>query len=301
MLDIIEVGNQSYVRAQSSFADNQTKALMVGDLFGVFDRRGDFRTMVSSGQGLFYREMRHLSKLVLGLGQGELLLLSSSVRLDNAILAVDLTNAEVPSPRSGKQAARTLHFYRSSFLWANRCYQRIEVRNYATEPVALELILEFDADFADIFEVRGHHRKRRGQLLEPRVENSAVTLGYLGLDGVRRETRIELNITPATITAQQIRVPLGLAPGEQTNLTFDVLCRLGGETISACSEADAANQLALQGAEIAEVEISTSNEQFNDWINRSVADLRMLVANTPEVCTLTRVSLGSARSLAGTA
>src|SRR5882757_2857046 len=114
MLDIIEVGNQSYVRAQSSFADNQTKALMVGDLFGVFDRRGDFRTMVSSGQGLFYREMRHLSKLVLGLGQGELLLLSSSVRLDNAILAVDLTNAEVPSPKSEKQAARTLHFYRSS-------------------------------------------------------------------------------------------------------------------------------------------------------------------------------------------
>jgi glycogen debranching enzyme len=282
MLDIIEVGNQSYVRAQSSFADNQTKALMVGDLFGVFDRRGDFRTMVSSGQGLFYREMRHLSKLVLGLGQGELLLLSSSVRLDNAILAVDLTNAEAASPRSGNQAARTIHFYRSSFLWANRCYQRIEVRNYASEPVALELILEFDADFADIFEVRGHHRKRRGQLLEPRVENSAVTLGYLGLDGVRRETRIELNITPATITAQQIRVPLGLAPGEQTNLTFDVLCRVGGETISACSEADAANQLALQGAEIAEVEISTSNEQFNDWINRSVADLRMLVANTPE-------------------
>jgi glycogen debranching enzyme len=282
MLDIIEVGNQSYVRAQSSFADNQTKALMVGDLFGVFDRRGDFRTMVSSGQGLFYREMRHLSKLVLGLGQGELLLLSSSVRLDNAILAVDLTNAEAPSPRSGNQAARTIHFYRSSFLWANRCYQRIEVRNYASEPVALELILEFDADFADIFEVRGHHRKRRGQLLEPRVENSAVTLGYLGLDGVRRETRIELNITPATITAQQIRVPLGLAPGEQTNLTFDVLCSVGGETISACSEADAANQLALQGAEIAEVEISTSNEQFNDWINRSVADLRMLVANTPE-------------------
>src|SRR5450631_1358384 len=140
MSDIIKVGNQYYVRAQSSFADNQTKTLMVGDLFGVFDRRGDFRTMISSGQGLFYREMRHLSKLILGLGQGELLLLSSSVRLDNAILAVDLTNAEVPSSGSGNWAIRTLHFHRSSFLWANRFYQRIEVRNYATEPVAFDLI-----------------------------------------------------------------------------------------------------------------------------------------------------------------
>jgi glycogen debranching enzyme len=152
------------------------------------------------------------------------------------------------------------------------------VRNYATEPVALDLILEFDADFADIFEVRGHHRTRRGELLEPRLENSAVTLGYMGLDGIRRGTRIELNITPSTISAQQIRVPLGLAPGEQTDLTIDVLCSVDGEAISACSEADAVNQLAMRGAELAEVEIFTSNEQFNDWIYRSAADLRMLVA-----------------------
>ena len=222
-----------------------------------------------------------MSKLVLGLGQGELLLLSSSVRLDNGILDVDLTNAEVPSSGSKNRAVRTLHFHRSSFLWANRCYQRIEVRNYAAEPVALDLILEFEADFADIFEVRGHHRTRRGELLEPRLENSAVTLGYMGLDGLRRETRIELNITPATISAQQIRVPLGLAPGEQTDLTINVLCSVGGEAVAA-SETDAVNQLAMHGAELAEVEISTSNEQFNDWINRSAADLRMLVANTPE-------------------
>jgi hypothetical protein len=93
MLDIVEVENQYYVRAQSSFADNQTKALMSGDIFAVFDRRGDFRTMVSTEQGLFYKEMRHLSRLVFRLEEGALLLLSSSVRLDNAILAVDLTNA----------------------------------------------------------------------------------------------------------------------------------------------------------------------------------------------------------------
>ena len=94
MLDIIEVENQYYVRASSSFADNQTKALMSGDIFAVFDRRGDFRPKVSTEQGLFYREMRHLSKLVLRLEEGALLLLSSSVRLDNAVLAVDECDGE---------------------------------------------------------------------------------------------------------------------------------------------------------------------------------------------------------------
>lgn len=282
MLDIIEVGNQYYVRAQSSFADNQTKVLMSGDIFGVFDRRGDFRTMVSTEQGLFYREMRHLSKLVLRLEEGALLLLSSSVRLDNAVLAADLTNAGLLLSGQTDRHAGTLHFYRSNFLWENSCFQRIEVRNYAVEAIAVELVLEFEADFADIFEVRGHQRKKRGQLLEPRVGAAAVALGYLGLDGLRRETRVELNGAPALITTNQMRVPLRLAPGEQSNITICVQCSTGGETLGFCSEREAADQLATRGAEIAEVGLYTSNEQFNDWINRSVADLRMLVATIPE-------------------
>jgi glycogen debranching enzyme len=281
MLDIIEVENQYYVRARSSFADNQTKALMSGDIFAVFDRRGDFRPKVSTEQGLFYREMRHLSKLALRLEEGALLLLSSSVRLDNAVLAVDLTNAELlagehPLPPDA------LHFHRSNFVWENSCYQRIEVRNYAIQAVAIDLIVEFEADFADIFEVRGHRRERRGRLLEPRCEESAVALEYWGLDGLRRETRVELSRTPAAIGANQMRVPLRLAPGEQTDMTIRVRCSSGEETIGFPSERKAADLLANRGSEIAKVEIYTSNEQFNDWINRSVADLKMLVAETPE-------------------
>ncbi len=120
MLDIIEVENQFYVRAQSSFADHQTKVLMSGDIFGVFDRRGDFRRLVSTEQGLFYREMRHLSSLVLRLKKGAFQLLSSSIQLDNAVLAVDLTNAEtvVVGPKDVPRG--TLHFYRLIFLWGKQ-------------------------------------------------------------------------------------------------------------------------------------------------------------------------------------
>jgi glycogen debranching enzyme len=282
MLDVIEVENQYYVRAQSSFVDRQTKVLMSGDIFGVFDRRGDFRRLVSTEHGLFYREMRHLSRLVLRLKEGALQLLSSSIQLDNAIFAVDLTNAEMPVPGSKHLPRGTLHFYRSNFLWGNSCYQRLEVSNYALEPIAVDLILEFEADFADIFEVRGVPRKRRGQLLEPRVGESTVDLGYLGLDGLRRETRVELSRPPSAISAQQMEVPIRLAPGEQTNLTIHLQCKTGDETIDFATEREAVERLTVRGAEIAKVEIDTSNQQFNGWIHRSLADLRMLVATTSE-------------------
>jgi glycogen debranching enzyme len=185
---MIEVGNEVYVRADSSVPDRQTKVLMSGDLFAVFDRRGDFRPMGSKEQGLFYKEMRHLSRLVLGLEEDALLLLSSGVRFDNATLAVDLTNAEFPRAEQ-KKPPGTLHFCRTNSVWENSCYQRMEIRNYGVETVDVELILQFEADFADIFEVRGHRRQKSGRLLEPRVERERVTLGYLGLDGLRRETR----------------------------------------------------------------------------------------------------------------
>jgi glycogen debranching enzyme len=282
MLDIIKVGDQYYVRAQSSFVDHQTKVLMSGDIFGVFDRHGDFRRLVSTEQGLFYREMRHLSRLVLRLKEGPLQLLSSSIQLDNAVLAVDLTNGVVPVPVSKHLPRGTLHFYRSNFLWRNSCYQRLEVSNYSLEPIAVDLILEFEADFADIFEVRGVPRKRRGQLLEPRVGESSVDLGYLGLDGLRRETRVELSRHPSAITAEQMEVPIRLAPGEQTSLTIQLQCKTGGKTVGFATEQEAADQLAVRGRDIAKVEIETSNPQFNDWIHRSLADLRMLVATTPE-------------------
>jgi glycogen debranching enzyme len=280
--DIIEVENQYYVRAQSSFADKQTKVLMSGEIFGVFDRQGDFRTPLSKEHGLFYREMRHLSRFVLRLEEGPLRLLSSSVGLDNAVFAADLTNTELRLSDAQILRPGTLHFYRSIFLWENSCYLRIEVRSYAGEAIAVELIVEFAADFADIFEVRGHRREKRGQLLEPHVASSAVGLGYVGLDGVRRETRLQLSQTPTAVTADQMRIPIRLAPGEQTSITVCIRCTTGEETVGFSSEREAADQLAHRGAELAKVEIDTSNERFNDWINRSVADLKMLVATTSE-------------------
>lgn len=280
--DVIEIENAYYVRAQSSLVDSQTKVLMTGDLFAVFDRQGDFRTLSSTEQGLFYKEMRHLSRFVLRLKDQAPLLLSSSVRLDNAVFTADLTNPELRLADQRDLRRGTLHFSRSSYLWQNTCSQQIQVQNYDREMVVLELILELESDFADIFEVRGFKRESRGNLLNPRVEPSVLTLLYEGLDGLRRETRIESSILPAAVSSKQMRIPIKLSPGEQIGLGIDIHCRAGEEFSFSKLEINIPDLLAKRGREISEVEIYTSNEQFNDWINRSIADLRMLVTSTPD-------------------
>jgi hypothetical protein len=41
MLYVIKVESEFYVRARSSLADRQTRALMHAELFAVFEKRGD--------------------------------------------------------------------------------------------------------------------------------------------------------------------------------------------------------------------------------------------------------------------
>ena len=56
--------------------------------------------------------------------------------------------------------------------------------------MSTSLNIHFEADFADIFEVRGTHRKRRGRNREPAVTADGVTLAYEGLDSVVRRAEL---------------------------------------------------------------------------------------------------------------
>ena len=281
MADIIKVGNELYVRARSSLADSETRALMHGDLFAVFDRHGDFQSVGFGKHGLFYRDTRHLSSLLLCLAEERLLFLGSAVREDNAVLAVDLTNPHLELPNGGRLPYGSVHIYRTKFLNRNTCYERMRVRNYGLGPASFELLIQFAADFADIFEIRGYRRSNRGTFLPPEVHKRSVTFAYQGLDGIIRTTTLSSTLEPAGITDSEMRFRLDLQPGVEKELVIQVSCDAGGK-LPVLSYAEAAIARDHRESEIDSVEIHTSNEQFNEWLNRSRADLRTTITETSE-------------------
>jgi glycogen debranching enzyme len=46
-------------------------------------------------------------------------------------------------------------------------FEELTLTNYNTRPVSFELSLSFDADFADLFEIRGKVRQQTGKILRP--------------------------------------------------------------------------------------------------------------------------------------
>src|SRR5262245_16810194 len=95
MEEIIEVQQQFYILATSSRVDDRSRVLKQGDTFAVFDRYGNIQRVALGEQGLYHEGTRFLSRLELRVMGRRPLLLSSTVKEDNAALNVDLTNPDI--------------------------------------------------------------------------------------------------------------------------------------------------------------------------------------------------------------
>jgi glycogen debranching enzyme len=211
------------------------------------------------------------------------LLLSSTVTADNASFTVDLTNPDLFAGDRLVLARDTVHVLRTIVLSPGIRAERLELRNFGLDAVDLELGLEFDSEFADIFEVRGTTRSRRGVFLRERIEHDSVTLGYKGLDGVVRRCTLRFDPPPAALTRWTASHRLRLAPHATEVLCLVISCAASGEPPRAGYEdCRAAGLRRVRGQRERTSACTTSNELFNSWIERSRADLHMLVTETPE-------------------
>lgn len=282
--DVVELHDGYFVRATSSLADDRTRVLKQGESFAVFDRYADVHPVGRGQQGIYFEGTRHLSRLELRLGDDRPLLLSSTVTEDNALVVVDLTNPPRPGAKPTEPTDQeTLHIFRTTALWEGVCYQRLRLRSFALAPLEVPLSLWFTADFADIFEVRGLERARRGELLPVETEGDRVTLAYRGLDGVVRTTVLEFEPAPPRLDGEHAHFPLTLSPGADETLYVRITSGAARAPRARLSygEARRASREAMEPrAQLAGLD--TSNEQFNDWLNRSVADLRMMLTETPD-------------------
>src|SRR3954453_14417047 len=91
----VSLHDQFYIQATSSRTDDRTRVLKHGETFAVFDRFGDVQPVGIGEQGIYHEGTRFLSRLEVRVGGRRPLLLSSTVKEENDLLAVDLTTPDV--------------------------------------------------------------------------------------------------------------------------------------------------------------------------------------------------------------
>lgn len=268
------------ILATSSRADERTRVVKHGDSFAVFDPSGAIRREGLGELGIYHDGTRFLSRFELALARRRPMLLGSTVRPDG-VLVVDLANPDIPEFAGGLLVRDTVHVSATSCLWGGGWYVRYTVHNYGQRAIELELALMFGADYVDVFEVRGMTRERRGTGRVPVIERDSVLLGYDGLDGRARTTRLVFSHVPKRLTASHAELVLRLDAG--ASYSFDVRAAFGVDGAPRLLEVDEALERVLgeshrrSGQRAA---VASSNERFDAWLERSCSDLDMMVTNT---------------------
>src|SRR5258708_2408251 len=244
---------------------------------------GDLGAASGTSDGLFHRDTRFLSRLELRVNGMQPLLLGSNMREDNAIFTVDLTNPDMFSmERVVVLEKDTLHINRSVFVWHDTLFQRLSFRNHGAKRVELLLAVTFSADFADVFEVRGMRRARRGRFSTRLNGPHEALLSYLGLDDFLRITSIYFDPVPTQLSEREARYQVTLTAHETMSFCVAVRCNPNGPQpapfVRSLLYAHRELRQAAQGAAV----VQTSNPLFDKILRRSMADLAMLKTQTPQ-------------------
>jgi glycogen debranching enzyme len=281
--EVVSLHEQYYIQATSSRADDRTRVLKHDETFAVFDRFGDLQPVGLGEQGIYHDGTRFLSRLELRIGGRRPLLLSSTVKKENDMLTVDLATPDLKDQSGQLVLPRgTLHVFRTKFLWRSCCYERLRISNFAMTAVDVELAMSFNADYADIFEVRGAKRERRGTRREPAVEHDRVTLAYEGLDGVVRRTRLAFDPAPDELNGGHALYHLRLPSRGTMTIHVKLTCNEGGDHDEldydrGCGELAGA----VAAGHLSRCHVRAPGSELDEWVARSVSDLEMMISRTP--------------------
>jgi glycogen debranching enzyme len=268
------------IEATTSLTDRVLRNLKYGDAFAVIDAHGDFGTSADTAEGIFYRDTRYLSHFEMRLEGKRPLLLSSAVHEDKAALSVELTNPDLTLSGEHRLPRDTIFLHRTKFLWQAVCYERISVKNFTAQPQRLRIDFLYDADFRDLFEVRGTSRLRRGKVEPEIIGGRSIVFRYTGLDRIIRCATLHFDPDPSRIEVNRTTIEVELAPYAQKSLFVTVAFDEQGITSPSPRNflfAYRETRRARRASTASIATVTSSNQSFDDVVCRATSDAYTLV------------------------
>lgn len=305
------------IEAHTSLVERPLRSLKYGEAFAVLDSYGDIGVLPGP-EGIYFQDTRYLSRLAFLIEDQRPLLLSSVMQDDNGALSVDMTTPDIRIDAHDETSIprELIALERTKFLFRGACYDRIGLRNYDMQPRRLRVSVGFDADFRDLFEVRGTDRTRRGKRSVEIAGRNSVQFRYVGLDEIVRTTTLHFGPDPVRLEQGRAEFDIAMDSGGDASLYIRVVCESHPAYTSAPSTqrdgeaaalalAKAAGSLAdkpprglsegtifarayrdnrrdLRAATAGITTLISSNDQFNEALCRATADLYMLASRTQE-------------------
>ena len=282
MADKVQFGEDWYILASTATSYDRRRVLKHNDTFAMFNRFGDVQSLGFLGEeGIYQGDTRFLSQLELLIEGVRPMYLNSTIKDDNGLFISELMNPDLVRENGASIPKGTLHLFRAKLVWNNACYEHLRIVNFGLDSICTTLELQFDADYRDIFEIRGYTSVDRGKRLQTQILESELTLGYLGLDGKSRRTKLRFDPAPQRLSENLAEFLLDLPAKSEAHIYVTIGCETEARSFEQIDYFAAYQRLnlALAPHSASRCKIVTSDPLFNRWLDRSTADLVMLTTS----------------------
>jgi glycogen debranching enzyme len=266
-----------YQNAEPRKVNNLT--LIDGKTFLSTTIAGDIMPPGAPDVGFFHDDTRFLSRLELRVDGYRTVVLSSSTEQTFAS-QIELTTGKSTMRETYEIPENTVHIRREQLLSSETLFDNFAFENFNFHELELNIELAYEADFMDVFQVRGVAREKLGQYFLPVVRGDSIVFHYCGRDGVVRETIIHLSPEPDVVDGTTARWKLRLPPFKRFQLQTTIVPHVEGKR-SRSVRSDFGQQLRLRREAIAEwashsTSFSASNSIFSEMVETCKADFHAL-------------------------
>lgn len=261
------------------------RVIKENDLFLLTDLSGDITEAGSErGHGLYTKDTRFLSRLELKVNGSRLDWLSSEAD-ENYVANIVLTNPSAKLSGKVKLWPQSLEVKRNRFIYQGVLYETLTVTSFHPQPTEFELSLTMDADFRDMFVVRGFQNGKVGEKKGASRHADGLALSYEGKDGVIRKLEVAWGTVPSdaavTDAGAELTYRMALNAGESRTIELLMTPVIGEDKPKRFARETAVRELKSSYAEWehASTAVESDHSLFNRLYQRGLLDIRVLLTD----------------------
>ncbi|KIL48672.1 amylo-alpha-1,6-glucosidase [Jeotgalibacillus campisalis] len=250
------------------------------DLFLLSDEKGDIVGNHPYELGLYTKDTRFLSTMKL-LVNGESPIALHSDGGENYRSSILLTNPHQENEAGLLLWRESIQFERTRFISEGVLYEKVKATSYFPKKAAFRIAMEMDADFLDMFIVRGFQNGKTGSRGETAMGDQEMTFTYNGSDQIERTTVVKWDQPEQELRSGYVGFDWELQHGESKEVTFKIEALHDQEKSKMQDENDALNSLKKSYEEWngSLPRIETDVKQLEKLVQRGTDDLRVLLTD----------------------
>ncbi|PTX59151.1 glycogen debranching enzyme [Melghirimyces profundicolus] len=253
-----------------------------GDLFLFTDEDGNIPEGNREKYGLYMKDTRFLS--LLEWSMGDLSIRPLSAEAEGAESLYRCTHGEGKDLDGRVISRESLEMTRNRWIYKGVLYETFTLINRGRTMVHVPLTFRFDADFSDMFVVRGYKEAELGDPRIRRETEKGVRFTYWGTDGIERATAIQFLPAPDRVEGGQATLSFYLEPGASKRIHLTCMPSVGGEIREVFEESVAREAIREAYGEWFDScpTVESDSSVFNSLYRRSLSDFRMLMTDMGE-------------------